>query len=786
MRVIELSDTEEAAAYACKLLRRWGAEVIKVESPYRRPPLDPEDRYLNGGKQRVELDLFETAGRAAFDTLVAGADLLVTDLPAARVLDLGLLESDEPRPFARVSITPFGLSGPYRDSEATASTLLALGGYTFLSGDPGRAPLTFPGKYPYYQAGTYAYVAGLAAYLHGLDGGLPHTIELSVLETVTTLHQFTDVMWTHQGRVRSRHGNRWQDLCPTTMLELADGWAAVNIVPRFWEPFAYMLGRPQLATAPGWATNPERMARCDEIDQLMADAFGGWTRERFLTEGQETWRVPVGVVLSLDELLADRHLVARGFWRPIEGDSSDLRTPGSPFQFVGQEKPAEPAPLPRASLDARAVAPASPLAPPGMVTGRDPRKPLEGVRVVDLTRIWSGPLATRILGDLGAEVIKIEAPTGRGPAVVPPGAGGYYPNGDPGDRPWNRQGLNNKLNRNKKSVAVDLKSEAGREAFLRLVSESDVVIENFSARAMPALRLDYDHLRKASPGIIYVAMPAFGLTGPYRDYVGLGPSIEPLTGMTSFMGYGPEEPRMSVQALTDAMAGTAAASAVLTALERRAQLGEGAFIELSQEEAGTIFFGEQLIEYQLTGSTPQRTGNRHPLVAPHGVYRCRGEDDWIAIAARDDGQWAALCRLAARGWESRSQFATFEARTKHHDLLNAEIEAWTCGLDKAELMAALAARGVAVGTVNASPEWLSDPHLLERGYFFHVDELNAGPRSYDGSPLCFDGDRGYAAWSRAPGLGEHNESALGVIAGLTESELGRLWADGVIVDRPPV
>jgi crotonobetainyl-CoA:carnitine CoA-transferase CaiB-like acyl-CoA transferase len=785
MRVIELSDCEDAAAYAAKLFGRWGAEVIKVESPQREAPLEPDDRYLNGGKLRMELDLSVSGDRDAFDALIASADVLLTDVPATTVLDLGLLATDGTRPLVRLSITPFGLSGPYRDYEASASTLLALGGYTFLSGDPGRAPLTFPGKYPYYQAGTYAYVAGLAAYLHGLDRGAPAALELSVLETVATLHQFTDVMWTHQRRVRSRHGNRWEDLCPTTLLEVADGWAAVNIVPRFWEPFSYMLGRPELATAPGWAINPERMERCDEIDQLMAETFGDWTRSRFLREGQETWRVPVGIVLSLDELLADPHLADRGFWRPIEGEREDVRTPGSPFQFSDQAPPIERASVPRASTRPKAVLPSAQLASPRIVTGRDPRKPLEGVRIADLTRIWSGPLATRMLGDLGAEVIKVEAPSGRGPAVVPAGAGGYYPGGDPGDRPWNRQGLNNKLNRNKKSVAIDLKSAAGRQAFLGLVAKSDVVIENFSARAMPALKLDYQHLQEANPRVIYVAMPAFGLTGPYRDYVGLGPSIEPLTGMTSFMGYGPDEPRMSVQALTDAMAATAAASAVMTALERRARLGKGSFIELSQEEAGTVFFGEQMLQYQMTGDVPRRIGNSHPTFAPHGVYRCLGSDEWIAIAVRDEAQWRSLCTVANQGWERRDDLASPDGRRQHPQILDKLIEGWTKRQSKAELMTALAESGVAAGAVNSSPEWLADPHLLNRGYFFHTNELDAGPQSYDGSPLTIDGDRGYVEWRRAPGLGEHNTEALGEIVGLASSALEALAADGVIVDHPP-
>ncbi len=782
MRVIELSDREEAAAYAAKLFARWGAEVVKVESPHRDPVREADDLYLNGGKRRLVLDRATPEGRARLDELLGDADIFLTDIAATEVLAMRLLEpAREGDPLVRMSITPFGLDGPYRDYEATEATLLAIGGYTYLSGDPGRMPLTFPGRYPYYQAGNFAYIAALASYLHRTSGGAPDPIEVSVLEVVASLHQFTDVLLTHQDTVRSRHGNRWQNLCPTTMVPVADGHVALNVIVSFWESFTHMLGRPELADDPAWATDGERMKRYDEMDAMMAEAFGDWTRERFLREGQEVWRVPVGTVLTLPEMIEDPHLAARGYWRPIEG--TPLRTAGSPFRFVGEPPPVERAPeAPVSSLDL------APRTPPraGGLAGRTGRRPLEGLRVADLTRIWSGPLATRILGDLGADVVKIEAPTGRGAAVVARGSPGYWADDDPGDHPWNRNGLNNKLNRNKRSLAVDLKAEAGRAAVLRLVAESDVVIENFSARAMPSLGLGYDALREVNPRVIYIAMPAFGLEGPYRDYVGLGPSIEPLTGTTALMGYGPDEPRMSVQAITDAMSGTAAAAAVVTALERRARTGKGAFIELSQHEAGITYIGEQCIEYQLTGDVPIRAGNAHPRMSPHGVYRCAGDDEWIAIAVRTDDEWRALCRMAGEGWDALAEFATLEARLANREALDAIVEAWTSARPKARLLADLQEAGIAAGAVQSAPEWHNDPHLVARDYFFTTDEIDTGTRRYDGAPFRFAGERGYESWRRSPGLGEHNREVLEGIAGLDASEVDALEAARIIVDRPPM
>jgi crotonobetainyl-CoA:carnitine CoA-transferase CaiB-like acyl-CoA transferase len=776
MRVLEISDREEAAAYCTKLFARWGAEVLKVERPGRLPASRNLDIYLNGGKRRVALDPGRQPDLRALTRLADEADVIVTDYSPRQTEELRLLELGG-RSAVRASITPFGLSGPYRDYEATSATLLALGGYTWLMGDPGREPLTLPGNYPYYQGGTFAYVAALSSYL----AGQASRIDVSVLECLASLHQFTDTMYLFGNIVRSRHGNRWENLAPTTLLQCHDGWYGVNILPNFWFSFAHMIGLPDAATEGTFATNAGRMDNQDELEAIITRALWHKPRKTIFKEGQEVWRVPVGYAATMADLLEDPHLKARGFWRRLEDGQAnrDVLVPGSPFTVVGESAPLELPTRPAASDEPRFIASPATKGESAGEAGLASR-PLAAVRILDLTRIWSGPLATRILGDLGAEVVKIEAHEGRGGAI-------RRSNGQPIEGHWNRQGLFNKLSRNKQGIAIDLKAPAGRDIFLRLVEKSDVVIENFSARAMPSLSLSYEQMRSVNPGIIYVPMPAFGLNGPYRDYIGLGPSIEPVTGMTAVLGYSDDEPRVTSKAITDAIAGTTTAAAVLMALKRRHDTGAGCMLDLSQHETGIAFMGEHVIEAQLAGREPARRGNPHPELAPHGVYRCSGEDDWIAIAVRSEAEWVAFCRvLRAVHLINDARFVTREARLANATALNEEVNAQTASWNKRDLERALQARGIAAGAVLTPPEWLSDPHLEARRFFVELEHREAGTTRWDGLGVIFDGVRDYEGWKSAPCLGEHNRSALASLLGLTDAELDGLYEQRILAEEPPL
>ncbi|HIM36212.1 MAG TPA: CoA transferase, partial [Pseudomonadales bacterium] len=389
--------------------------------------------------------------------------------------------------------------------------------------------------------------------------------------------------------------------------------------------------------------------------------------------------------------------------------------------------------------------------------------PLNGVRILDLTHVWAGPLATRILADLGADVVKIEAPTSRGPRsygrTTP--LGGWI-GGAPGDEPYNVNAVFVKLQRNKKSVAVDLKTSVGRTTFLELVKNADVVMENFSARAMPSLHLDYPVLSAANPKIIYVSMPGYGMDGPYRNRVAFGPSVEPLSGLTNVMGYGPDEPRNTAMALPDPIAALNATSAVVTALRRRQQTGRGALVEMSLHEGAAAFCGPWLIEHQL-GEPVKRFGNRHPNMAPCGIYRCAGSDDWVAIACRDDRDWYAICATIPGSLDAT---ADLEERVQTHHNIDQLIETWTLRHSKTAAADILQEANIPAGPVNTTPDMTSDSQTIARNFFVSIER---GPTPIPGNPIKMKGISS-ADWTPCPRLGADNHEILREWLGYSRSE----------------
>lgn len=415
------------------------------------------------------------------------------------------------------------------------------------------------------------------------------------------------------------------------------------------------------------------------------------------------------------------------------------------------------------------------------------KQPLRNYRVLDLSRIWAGPYCTKLMADLGAEVIKMESlsvyDSHRGP-VSPARGIAAYPDGEPGDEPWNRNGWFNCLHLSKYGITLELTTGEGRRVFERLVSISDVLIENFRQGSLERLGYDYDELRKHRPDLIYVSMPAFGNTGPWKGYLGYGIGQEQLSGMAHLTGYPGDGPMKSGINHGDPITGSHAAGVLLAALRRRRRTGKGMYIDVSQQESAVAFMGPELLAYQMTGEEPERIGNRSRWYAPCNTYPCAGEDRWITIAATDDDEWQRLlAAMHATPLGEDDRFATAEARLQNQDDLDAIIAGWTVDQDAFALAELLQAAGVPAGPVLRGPDLLADRHYAERGTFVTVDHPQVGPKQYPGLPWKMSGTPGEVRWP-SPTLGQHNREVFGGLLGLTGDEIDSLESSGVIGTKP--
>lgn len=404
--------------------------------------------------------------------------------------------------------------------------------------------------------------------------------------------------------------------------------------------------------------------------------------------------------------------------------------------------------------------------------------PLSGVRVVDLTMVWAGPMGTRLLGDYGAEVIKVESPRQwdllRALGLMPRDISRWY----------NRSAYFNHNNRNKYAVALDLRHPAGRELLLRLCAISDVLVENFRSDVMDNLGLGYETVAAVNSNLIYVSMPGHGKSGPEKDYVAYGSNVEQLAGLVSISGYEDGEPMKTGFSYGDPMAGTALVGAVALALRKRRLTGSGMYVELAQRENLTMFVGEQLVGYSLTGQLPKPMGNRHPFVAPHNVYRCAGDDRWVAIACETDQQFRALCAVIRQpALADDPRFATMEARKRFEHELDPFIEAWTSLRGHHEAMHLLQRAGVPAGAVLTTPELVADPHLRATGAWVEHTHPDAGTWEMEAPPWVFTRTPGHIRLP-APGFAEHNDYVFRELLGLDDARVEQLRSEGVTSDVP--
>ena len=776
--------TGVAGPFCGRLLADLGAQVIKVEPPDGDParaelPLVAGESAFFAWLAAGKLDAALAPDDPRLERLAARADIVVH---AGRGLAADRLEQRLAAASERavvLSLSPYGRSGARADWQASPFTEYATGGYHYFGGDPEREPLALPGHQVAFHAGAHAAVAALAGLWRARETGRGQRVEVSHQEAMLSDHAWLTTIWTHQGAVQRRTG--------ATFVPCADGFVFLfNLVP--YPNLFVLIERFDLLEDESWADPLVWTARFGEV----VDAFAAWAKTRPKQEiyhAAQELRIAVTPVNTMADVAASAQLAARDWFGALRVGGRELLAPGLPWKLSGGEgAPATVAAAPAlgehteavladefpwANTDTDAPPPA-----PASVSGDEPRGPLAGLRFIEVTANWAGPIAGRHFADMGADVIKVELhtkPATRALVYTPPD---LWPDH------YHRAGYFNKLNRNKRAICLNLATDEGREALLALAARADGLIENNAARVMTQLGVGYDVLREVNPGLVMCSMAGFGATGPERNYSAYGSNIEAMSGLASVLGYGPGEYFGTGSYYADPVTGNLGAVAMLAALHGRRAHGRGRWIDMSLFEAVLPFFAQELLTFAATGEAPEPIGNASPVYAPQGVYRCAGEDHWLALTVRDGPEFAALAQaIGAPALATEPWAATVAGRRAHADAIDAAIGAWTAdrGVDAAA--EALQAAGLAAAPVMANWRIVSDNHLHDRDFFVRVRHPVAGTHLFPGFPWRFS-ETPAAIARAAPLFAQHNEEVFTDLLGMDEAAIAALHAAKATHDEP--
>ena len=408
--------------------------------------------------------------------------------------------------------------------------------------------------------------------------------------------------------------------------------------------------------------------------------------------------------------------------------------------------------------------------------------PLSGVRIVEMGQLIAIPHAIKLLGDMGAEIIRIESCA----RLDNYRTSSMYNNSAEG-RHWDRAANFYEQNRNKYSLTLELNDEDCITALRELVGISDVFAENFTPRVMRNFNLEYEDLRRIRPDIIMVSSTGYGYTGPWADYGAIGYTTEATSGLSHISGYKDGPPVLPEIPYADYTAAEHTAFAIMTALAYRARTGKGQFIDVSQSETLTSTIPDAILDYSVNGRTAERIGNQDALMSPHGCYPCKGDDKWITVAVSTDEQWHAFCEVLDRPqWLKDDRFTDSLSRWNYRDALDSLLPKATVRHDQYTLMAALQAKGVPAGAVLDGKGLLFDPHLKERGFYevaAHESSACMPPLPYTSRPWRFTRTPGRLR-SAAPTLGQHNHFVLSEIMGTPAEQVEAMEARGAIGTVP--
>ena len=766
-----------------RLLGDMGADVVLVEPPggseTRRTGPFAEDRpgpdnglpwnVFNRNKRSVVLDLASDADRHRVRSLAATVDIVVEDSDDGSLEQAGLgpeaLRAANPG-LVCVSISAYGRTGPKSGYVGGELVAQAAGTLLYAHGDNELRPAMGPADLLSQIACLHAAFGALVALRRRDRTGEGAHVDVSRQEAAIHSHSGHIARYSLTGDISRREGSA-SAFGGVNTYRTGDGGfvnLSVFMAAHFRNLAVDVMGGHPILSDPLWHDMIFRQENREVVDEYIREYLQTIDRDAFVERAQ-SMRVNAAPLLTPAEFVSHPHTVERSFIEPAESPGlGPHRISGPPMRMAASPWKQARRPAPRLGEDTEDVLAEAETrrrdAPPPRPDGR---LPLDGIRVLDFTRVFAGPIATMFLAYQGAQIVKVESedlPEERRPGQP------SFPD----------------FNRNKLGITINTRSEAGVDLVKRLAGRSDVVVENFSPSVMDRLGIGYSALREVRPDVIMVSMPGLGATGPLKDYRTNGQQIMGAAGLTYLWGH-PESPldhRIKI-AFSDHVAAISSSLAIMAALAHRDRTGQGQFIELSQLDATAHLMGVLYMDFMINGRKPEAVGNFRDHLAPHEVYPCAGEDAWCVIAVRSDDEWRQLTEVMdSPAWAAAERFSTMEGRVEAKTDLDARVAEWTGTRTPKQVERLLQRVRVPAAAVMSGEDLYHDRHLWERGFIVETEHDMYGRLDAPGPSFRFVGEPRPPVRSAPVVKGRDNETVFRGILGMSAREVEDLAAAGVI------